>query len=103
MTKGIDWLMVWFYIALVVFGLICIFTVEYKTTDDVLSTLLGFKKEYETRIFELFQRLHGRNEYSGTGIGLAIVKKIVINHNGFIVAEGKEGIGSTFIIYIPTI
>lgn len=75
---------------------------EYHTIK-IADNGIGFKKEYETRIFELFQRLHGRNEYSGTGIGLAIVKKIVINHNGFIVAEGKEGIGSTFIIYIPTI
>lgn len=63
---------------------------------------IGFEKEYETKIFEAFKRLHGRNEYSGTGIGLSIVKKIVINHNGFIRAEGKTGIGSTFTIYIPT-
>ncbi len=63
---------------------------------------IGFEKQYETKIFELFQRLHSKNEYSGTGIGLAIVKKIVTNHNGFIGAEGKPGIGSTFTIYIPT-
>ncbi|MDQ3016012.1 MAG: ATP-binding protein, partial [Bacteroidota bacterium] len=63
---------------------------------------IGFEKQYETKIFELFQRLHGKNEYSGTGIGLAIVKKIAINHNGFIIAEGKPNIGSTFTIYIPT-
>jgi hypothetical protein len=63
---------------------------------------IGFEQEYENKIFELFQRLHGRNEYSGTGIGLGIVKKIVSNHNGFIRAEGKPNIGSTFTIYIPT-
>jgi len=63
---------------------------------------IGFKKEYKNKIFELFQRLHGKNEYSGTGIGLAIVKKIVTKHKGFIVAEGNYGVGSTFIIYIPT-
>jgi PAS domain S-box-containing protein len=63
---------------------------------------IGFEKEYENKIFELFQRLHHKNEYSGTGIGLGIVKKIVINHNGFIIAEGKPNIGSTFTIYIPT-
>jgi rod shape determining protein RodA len=50
-TKGIDWMMVWFYIALVVFGLICIFTVEYKTSDDVMSTLLGFQKEYSKQFY----------------------------------------------------
>ena len=62
---------------------------------------IGFEKEYETKIFEVFQRLHGRNEYSGTGIGLAIVKKIATNHNGFIVAEGKPDIGATFTVYLP--
>ncbi len=63
---------------------------------------IGFEKKYENKIFELFQRLHHKNEYSGTGIGLGIVKKIVTNHNGFIIAEGKPYIGSTFTIYIPT-
>ncbi len=50
-TKGIDWLMVWLYIALVLFGLICIFTVEYKTGDDVVQTFLGFKKEYSKQFY----------------------------------------------------
>ena len=70
---------------------------EIKIADNGI----GFEKEYATKIFTIFQRLHGRQEYSGTGIGLAIVKKIVANHNGFIVAEGVPGIGSTFTIYIP--
>ncbi len=64
---------------------------------------IGFEQEYANKIFELFQRLHGKNEYSGTGIGLGIVKKTVTNHNGFIIAEGKPNIGSTFTIYIPTV
>ncbi len=64
---------------------------------------IGFEKEYTNKIFELFQRLHGKNEYSGTGIGLAIVKKIVTNHNGFITAEGNINKGATFIVYIPAI
>lgn len=62
---------------------------------------IGFEKEYSNKIFELFQRLHGMSEYSGTGIGLAICKKIASNHNGFIIAEGTLGKGSTFSIYIP--
>lgn len=64
---------------------------------------IGFEKEYENKIFELFQRLHHKQEYSGTGVGLPIVKKIATNHNGFIMAEGIPNIGSTFTLYLPTI
>jgi PAS domain S-box-containing protein len=63
---------------------------------------IGFEPQYSEKIFELFKRLHGRNEYKGTGIGLAIVKKIIDNHNGIIVANGKLNEGATFDIYIPT-
>lgn len=62
---------------------------------------IGFDQKYASRIFELFQRLHGKDEYKGTGIGLAICKKIVQNHNGFINAFGVLGEGSTFDLYIP--
>jgi PAS domain S-box-containing protein len=62
---------------------------------------IGFDPQYKSKIFEVFQRLHGRNEYEGTGIGLAIVKKIVENHNGFIDVVGELGKGTTFNIYIP--
>lgn len=62
---------------------------------------IGFEQENAEKIFEIFQRLHSRSEYSGTGIGLAICKKIVENHHGFIHAISKPGNGSSFIIYLP--
>lgn len=62
---------------------------------------IGFEQQYADRIFELFQRLHGKEAYQGTGIGLAIVKKIVENHNGYIIAKGESGQGATFDIYLP--
>jgi len=62
---------------------------------------IGFDPEYSERIFQVFQRLHGRHEYTGTGIGLAIVKKIVENHQGLISASSKPGEGATFSVYIP--
>ncbi|GGW23013.1 sensor histidine kinase [Arenibacter certesii] len=64
---------------------------------------IGFAQEYSEKIFQLFQRLHGKSEYSGTGIGLAIVKKIVENHNGYISASSGVGQGAVFTIYIPEI
>ncbi|MEO8151026.1 MAG: ATP-binding protein [Bacteroidia bacterium] len=64
---------------------------------------IGFEQQYEHKIFELFQRLHGKSEYTGTGIGLAICKKIMQNHSGFINATGQPGIGATFNIYLPLI
>ncbi|HLP51343.1 MAG TPA: PAS domain-containing protein [Chitinophagales bacterium] len=62
---------------------------------------IGFEPQYNEKIFGLFQRLHGRSEYNGTGIGLAIVKKIVENHKGIVVAKGQPGKGATFEIFIP--
>ena len=62
---------------------------------------IGFGPEFNERIFNLFQRLHGKDEYKGTGIGLAICKKILENHQGLITASGKPGLGATFNIYIP--
>lgn len=64
---------------------------------------IGFDQKYSEKIFEVFQRLHSNSEYNGTGIGLAIVKKIVDNHDGIIVAKGELNKGATFDIYIPVI
>ena len=62
---------------------------------------IGFKKQYAEKIFEVFQKLHVKEKYAGTGIGLAIVKKIVENHNGMVTAESELGKGTRFNIYIP--
>lgn len=64
---------------------------------------IGFDQQYHSKIFELFQRLHGKSEYIGTGIGLAICKKIVNSHKGYITASGQPGLGATFNIYLPFI
>ncbi len=63
---------------------------------------IGFDQQYSERIFEVFQRLNTREEYAGTGMGLAICKRIVENHKGLITATGQLGKGVTFDIYIPT-
>ncbi len=62
---------------------------------------IGFEEQYLDKIFTLFQRLHGKDEYSGTGIGLAIVKKIVDKHNGILTARSGEGEGASFIMVLP--
>ncbi len=62
---------------------------------------IGFEQKYADRIFTIFQRLHGRHEYEGTGIGLAVCRKIIDRHGGRIVARSELGKGSTFIVYLP--
>lgn len=62
---------------------------------------IGFDEKYKDKIFQIFQRLHGNAEYSGTGIGLAICKKIVDNHKGKITVHSKEGEGTEFVIWLP--
>jgi PAS domain S-box-containing protein len=64
---------------------------------------IGFDQTYESQIFELFQRLHNRHEYAGTGIGLAICKKIMRNHRGYISASGHSGSGAEFSMYFPSL
>jgi PAS domain S-box-containing protein len=82
---------------------------EYENLDknkdyysiSIQDNGIGFNQEYADKIFGLFQRLHTRTDYAGTGIGLALVKKVVSNHGGVIWAEGKDGIGATFKMLLP--
>src|SRR5208283_883551 len=62
---------------------------------------IGFEEKYVDRIFNVFQRLHTWNKYEGTGMGLAIVRKIALYHGGDITAKSKPGEGSTFILTVP--
>ncbi|QCE41013.1 sensor histidine kinase [Psychroserpens sp. NJDZ02] len=62
---------------------------------------IGFDNQYAEQIFTLFSRLHNKDEYSGTGIGLSICKKIVENHKGYITASGQPGKGAIFTVYLP--
>lgn len=62
---------------------------------------IGFEAKYNDRVFEMFQRLHSQEAYKGTGIGLAICKRIIENHHGIITASGKLNRGVRFDIYIP--
>ena len=62
---------------------------------------IGFEEQYAEQIFILFSRLHNKDEYSGTGIGLSICKKIVENHSGYITASGQPGKGAVFTVYLP--
>jgi len=62
---------------------------------------IGFEQEFAEKVFQIFQRLHGKAEYPGSGIGLSICKKIVEKHNGIIYAKSKPGMGSTFYIILP--
>ncbi|GAB3945995.1 hypothetical protein GCM10028805_15990 [Spirosoma harenae] len=62
---------------------------------------IGFDPQYVDRIFQVFQRLHGKNEYAGTGVGLAICQQVATNHGGGITATSKPGEGATFWVYLP--
>ncbi|GAB2551462.1 PAS domain-containing sensor histidine kinase [Spirosoma aerophilum] len=68
---------------------------------DIRDNGIGFDEKYLDRIFQVFQRLHGKSEFAGTGVGLAICEKVVANHDGAITATSQPGRGSTFSIYFP--
>ena len=67
----------------------------------VLDNGIGFEEQYAERIFGIFQRLHGREQYEGTGVGLAITRKIAERHGGSITANGRPGEGATFTVILP--
>ena len=69
---------------------------------SVTDNGIGFDEKYLDRIFTVFQRLHGRNTYEGTGVGLAVCRRIVERHNGSITARSKPGQGATFIVKLPS-
>lgn len=64
---------------------------------------IGFDQQYADQIFAMFRRLHSNQDYPGTGIGLALCKKIVENHHGFMRAAGESGRGAVFLIYLPAL
>ena len=68
---------------------------------EIVDNGIGFDEQYLERIFQVFQRLHSRNEFSGTGIGLAICAKVMENHGGAITAASKPEEGATFKLYFP--
>ncbi|RYD53192.1 MAG: hypothetical protein EOP52_03375 [Sphingobacteriales bacterium] len=67
---------------------------------DVSDNGIGFEQQYAERMFQIFQRLHGRSEATGTGVGLSMVQKIVLNHQGRVTATGVPGEGATFTFWL---
>ncbi|HYH14836.1 MAG TPA: PAS domain S-box protein [Flavisolibacter sp.] len=68
---------------------------------EVSDNGIGFEQQFAEQIFEMFQRLHGKAEYAGTGVGLSIARKVVQNHNGYIWATSELGKGATFYVLLP--
>jgi light-regulated signal transduction histidine kinase (bacteriophytochrome) len=76
-----------------------------KATQFVLLEFsdngIGFEQQFSDKIFSIFQRLHKDKNFAGTGIGLALCKKIVENHKGVITVKSEQNKGTTFYIYLP--
>lgn len=68
---------------------------------NVIDNGIGFDEQYVDRIFQVFQRLHSRAKYPGTGVGLAICRKVIENHRGILTATSQPGAGATFTVYLP--
>jgi signal transduction histidine kinase len=87
-------------------GVPCEIDVHAEVADGIAELTiadngLGFDPAFATRIFRAFERLHGASVYPGTGIGLALCRKIVERHGGTITADGREGEGATFTVRLP--
>lgn len=68
---------------------------------DVADNGIGFDQQHAERIFEVFQRLHGKNKFVGTGIGLSVCRRVAENHGGTIIATSQLGKGATFSVFLP--
>ncbi|WP_051041003.1 PAS domain-containing protein [Fibrisoma limi] len=71
------------------------------TAISVADNGIGFDEQYSDRVFQLFERLHGRNQYPGTGLGLSIARRVAENHGGTIAVRSQPGVGTTFTVYLP--
>lgn len=76
-------------------------TAQLYCRIDVADNGIGFNEKYLDRIFQVFQRLHSKGDFAGTGIGLAICEKVATNHGGAVSATSRPGHGSTFSVYLP--
>ena len=74
---------------------------KHHNVISVQDNGIGFDQKHADRIFVMFQRLHSRNQYEGTGIGLALCKRVAERHGGTITAKSTPGQGSTFIVSFP--